>query len=109
VNDQYGLKANKNHPQLKFKLGDLVWLYLRKERFRSTMKNKLPTRRYDPYKVVQKVDENAYKLELLDDMNIVTTFNIRDLTPYFEDEDEYNEGIMANPIQLGEVYAEHTT
>ena len=35
-----------------------------------------------PYKVVQKVGGNAYKIELLGDMQVSTTFNVIDLTPY---------------------------
>jgi len=33
---------------------------------------------------VQKVGENAYKIELIGDMNISTKFNVGDLTPYIE-------------------------
>ena len=41
MNEQYKHKANKNHPHLEFKLGDLVWLHLRKEIFPLRRKNKL--------------------------------------------------------------------
>ena len=40
------------------------------------------------YHIVQKVGDNAYKIELPGDMNISATFNVRDLPPYIEDEDE---------------------
>ena len=73
VNEQYKLKANKNHAHLEVKLGDLVWLHLRKERFHSRRKNKLMARGDGPYKVVQKVGENAYKIELLGDMQTSAT------------------------------------
>ena len=53
----------------------------------------------DPHKIVQKVGDNAYKIELPDEMNIFTTFNVGDLTPYTEDKDEGREDLRANPLQ----------
>jgi len=38
------------------------------------------------------VSDNAYKIELSGDMNISSTFDVGDLTPYIEDEDESNDG-----------------
>jgi len=86
VNEQYKTQANKNRTHLKFKSGDLVWLYLRKERFPSSRKSKLMARGDGPYKIVSKVGDNGYKVELPGDMNISVTFNVGDLTPYIEHE-----------------------
>ena len=86
VNEKYKQKANKNRPHLEFKPSDLVWLYLRKERFPLRKKNKLMARGDGPYKVVQKVGENAYKLELPGDMHIFAAFSVGDLTPYLEND-----------------------
>jgi len=44
TSEAYKAKKNKNGKQLEFKLGDLVWLHLRKERFLSRKKNKLMER-----------------------------------------------------------------
>jgi hypothetical protein len=41
-----------------------------------------------PFKVLEKINENAYKLDLLVDFGISPTFNIADLKPYFGEEDE---------------------
>jgi len=60
--------ANKNCAHLEFKLGDIMWIHLRKERFPSRRKNNLMVRGDVPYKVVQKVGENAYKIELPGDI-----------------------------------------
>jgi len=54
---------------------------LRKEKFPSIKKIKLTSRGDDPYKIMQKVRDNAYKIELSGDMNISTTLNVGDLTP----------------------------
>jgi len=90
----------------EFKLGDIVWLYLKKERFPSRRKNKLMARGDGLYKVVQKVGENVYKIELSGDMQISATFNVVDLTPYLEENDEHDEYLKANPLQGGGVDAE---
>jgi len=91
VNEQYKQKANKNRPHLEFKPGYLIWLHLRKERFPSRRKNTFMARVDGPYKVVQKVRENAYKIELPANMQVSATFNIRDLTRYLEDDEEHDE------------------
>ena len=35
-----------------------------------------------PFKVVEKIRENAYKLELSDDYEVSPTFNVKNLRPY---------------------------
>jgi len=57
----------------------------------------------------KKVGENAYKIELLRDMQISATFNVRDLTPYLEDDEQRDEDLRVNLLQRGGVDAEHTS
>ncbi|GJZ20650.1 hypothetical protein Tco_0557240 [Tanacetum coccineum] len=38
------------------------------------------------YKVLERIENNAYKLELPGDSKISATFNVGDLSPYFEDD-----------------------
>ena len=40
----------------------------------------------EPFKIIQKINDNAYKVELLADYEVSITFNILDLSPYEEDE-----------------------
>ena len=61
-----------------------------------------------PYMLVHKVGDNAYKVEFSSDMNISATFNVGDLTPYIEDQDEDITELRANPLQGREVDAEQT-
>ena len=35
-----------------------------------------------PSKIIKKIGENAYKVQLPDDYNILPTFNVKDLRPY---------------------------
>ena len=96
----YKVRANKHHKALNFKPGDLVRLHLRKEGFQSWRRNKLIPRCDGPFKVLEKVNDNSYKLELSGDMGVSPTFNIGDLTPYLEDEDDgYGDDLRANHNQ----------
>jgi hypothetical protein len=73
-----------------FDVGDLVWLHLRKDRFPDLHKSKLMPRAAGPFKVLlEKMNDNAYKLELPAEMGTVSpSFNITDLKPYYGEEDE---------------------
>jgi hypothetical protein len=41
-----------------------------------------------PLKVITKINDNAYKLELPNEYGVSDTFNVADLTLYLGDEDE---------------------
>ena len=82
-------------------VGDLVWLHLRKDHFPDLRKSKLMPRADGPFKVIEKINDNAYKLELPADFGTVSpTFNIADLKPYFGEEDEI--ASRTTSIQEGE-------
>jgi hypothetical protein len=53
-----------------------------------------------PFKVLEKINDNAYKLELPPEFGVSPTFNILDLKPYLGEEDEL--GSRMTPIQEGE-------
>ena len=55
---------------------------MRKERFLIQRCSKLCTRVDGPSKIIKKIGENAHKLELLDDYNILPTSNVKDLMSY---------------------------
>jgi len=59
------------------KYSDLVWLHLGKERLPLQKRNKLILRWDSPFKVLGKVDNNAYKLEFPSDIGVSPTFNVR--------------------------------
>ena len=68
--------------------GDLVQLHLRKERFTYFRKSKLVSQAVDPFKILEKINDNAYKLQLPPDFGVSSTFNILNLRPYLGEEDE---------------------
>jgi hypothetical protein len=88
MNTKYKFSGDKGRKQLDFEPGDLVWLHLRKERFLDLRKSKLMPRADDPFKVLENINENAYKLDLPADFGVSPTFNIADFKPYLGEEDE---------------------
>ncbi|WVZ52679.1 hypothetical protein U9M48_003716 [Paspalum notatum var. saurae] len=88
MNEKYKLAGSKGRKQVLFEPGDLVWLHSRKERFPDLRKSKLMPRATGPFKVLEKINDNAYKLELPIDFGVSPTFNIADLKPYLGEEDE---------------------
>ena len=56
------LLVAEEEKHVTFEPGDLVWLHLRKDRFPDLRKSKLLLRADGPFKVVAKINDNAYKL-----------------------------------------------
>ena len=77
--------ANKHRKPAAFKEGDLVWIHLHKERFPLGCYRKLKPQADGPFKVLQRIGENAYKIELPSDFGVSTTFNAADLSPYYDE------------------------
>jgi hypothetical protein len=77
-----------------------VWVHLRKDRFPNLRKSKLMPRAAGPFKVLERINDNAYKLELPPEFRVSPTFNILDLKPYLAEEDELES--RTTPIQEGE-------
>jgi hypothetical protein len=88
MNEKYRIAASKGRKEVKLEPGDLVWLHLRKEHFPKLRKSKLMSRAAGPFKILAKINDNAYKLELPPEFGVTPTFNISDLRPYFGEEDE---------------------
>ncbi|XP_071939935.1 uncharacterized protein [Coffea arabica] len=61
---QYIQSANKGHRKLVFEPGDWVWIHMRKERFPVKRRSKLLPRGDGPFQVLERINDNAYKLEL---------------------------------------------
>ena len=88
VNAKYKLAGDKGRKHVVFAPGDLVWLHLRQDIFPNLRKSKLMPRAAGPFKVLEKINDNVYKLELPADFGVSSTFNIADLKPYLGGEDE---------------------
>ncbi|XP_072150055.1 uncharacterized protein [Setaria viridis] len=94
---EYAKQANKGK-KVTFQPGDLVWLHLRKDRFPQHRKTKLSPRGDGPFKVLQKINDNAYKIELPPEYsNVSTTFNVKDFLPFLGEPES-----RTTPSQEGE-------
>jgi hypothetical protein len=79
INEKYRIASSKGRKEVKLELDDLVWLHLRKERFPELRKSKLMSRTAGPFKILAKINDNAYKLELPPEFGVSPSFNISDL------------------------------
>ena len=60
----------------------MVWIHLRKDRFPPGKFGKLKPRVDCPFKIIEKIGENAYKLQLPNEYEISPMFNVKDLRAY---------------------------
>jgi hypothetical protein len=63
-------------------------------------KSKLISRAAGPFKILAKINDNAYKLELSPEFGVRPNFNILDLRPYLGEEDEISSRTMS--VQEGD-------
>lgn len=70
---------------------------MRHERFPNQRKSKLSPRGDGPFRVIEKINDNAYKLELPGELNISPTFNVTDLAPFDAEEPV----LRSEPFQEG--------
>ncbi|XP_057779887.1 uncharacterized protein LOC130998487 [Salvia miltiorrhiza] len=95
---QYAEQANQGRRKVVFELGDWVWLHMRKERFLEQRRSKLLPRGDGPFQVLERINDNAYKLDLPGEYNVSATFNVTDLSP-FDVGDAVD--LRTNPLQEG--------
>ena len=99
-NLKYSEQANKHRKHAEFKEGDLVWVHLRKDRFPTGAHGKLKPQADGPFKILSKIGENAYKVDLPAEYEVSNSFNVADLYPFIEDNSDVNS--RASFLQLGE-------
>ena len=98
----YSTKGNKGRKELVLNEGDWVWLHLRKDRFPTKRKSKLSPRGDGPFQVLERINNNAYRLDLPEEYGVSTTFNISDLIPFAggaDIEEEELTDLRSNPLQ----------
>jgi hypothetical protein len=88
MNEKYRIAASKGHKEVKLEPGDLVWVHLRKVQFPELRKSKLMSHVAGPFKILAKINDNTYKLELPPEFGVSPSFNISDLRPYIGEEGE---------------------
>ena len=92
--EQYARQANKGRYKLVFEPGDWVWLHIRKERFPTQRRSKLLPRGDGPFQILERINDNAYKLDLPGEYNVSASFNVTDLNPF-----DVGDDLRTNPFQ----------
>jgi hypothetical protein len=82
MTEKYRVAGSKSKREVKLEQGDLVWLHLRKNRFTDLRMSKLMPRADGSFKIVEKINNNAYKFELSPEFGVIPIFNISDLRLY---------------------------
>jgi hypothetical protein len=100
MNEKYKITGSLGRKKITFEPRDLVWLHLRKDRFPNLRKSKLMPRADGPFRILERINDNAYKLDLPTDFGASPTFNVSDLKPYMGNEDELES--RTTPFQEGE-------
>ena len=72
-------------------------MHLRKDRFPEQCKSKLQPRADGPFKVLRKINDNAYEIDLPSSYGVSSSFNVADLSPFFGVEES-----RTTPFQEGE-------
>ncbi|XP_035551062.1 uncharacterized protein LOC118349658, partial [Juglans regia] len=71
-----------------------VWVHMRKERFPAHRRTKLHPRGDGPFQILEKINDNAYKVDLPGEYKVSATFNVSDLSPFDVGEDS-----RSNPFE----------
>jgi hypothetical protein len=79
----YEKHANKGRKKIVSEQGDLVLVHLRKDRFPDQRKSKLQPRAEGPFKVLHKINNNPYEIDLPSTCGVSTSFKVADLSPFF--------------------------
>ncbi|KAD4384563.1 hypothetical protein E3N88_24731 [Mikania micrantha] len=97
----YQRRANVHRKRVVFKEGDLVWVHLSKDRFSRGRFGKLQPRADGPFTILERINDNAYKVDLPGHYNVSATFNVADLSPFLPTDDDPFDS-RTSPFEEGE-------
>jgi hypothetical protein len=76
-------KRNQQRREVLLEPGDFMWVHFRKDRFPHLRCSKLLPHGAGRFKVLSKINDNTYTIDLLtDEFGVSNSFNVADLIPY---------------------------
>ncbi|KAE8655824.1 putative CCCH-type zinc finger family protein [Hibiscus syriacus] len=100
-NTKYKTRVDNHRRQVLFDVGDFVWAVLTRDRFLVGEYNKLKDRKIGPCEVVQKINDNAYRLRLPSHLKTSDVFNVKHLSHCFMDSDDTTLNSRTSSFQPG--------
>jgi hypothetical protein len=100
-NAKYKVQADSHRRQVLFEVGDFVWAVLTRDRFPVGEYNKLKERKVGPCEVLQKINDNAYRLRLPSHLKTSDVFNVKHLSPCFGDPEDTHVNSRTSSFQPG--------
>nr|GMD01401.1 zf-CCHC domain-containing protein [Ipomoea batatas] len=110
-NAKYKAAADKKRRQQVFQVGEQVLIYLRKERYPAGTFHKLSPKKYGPFEIVRKINDNAYVVDIPDEWKISKTFNVADIFKFYPGQELYPDEATSGTSfpQAGEYDGVHTS
>jgi hypothetical protein len=78
---KYKTRRDKHRVDHSFQVGDEFWIYISKERLKGEGK-KLKPIQYGPFKIIDKIGNNAFCLDLPPYMQMYAVVNVENLKLY---------------------------
>ncbi|CAA7021374.1 unnamed protein product [Microthlaspi erraticum] len=94
---RYKTAADKHRREVLFAPGDLVWVYLTRDRMPASEYNKLRSRKIGPIKVLEVINPNAYRLDLPPHIKTADVFSVKYLSPFKGDNSQDSEANLLLP------------
>jgi len=100
-NAKYRARVDSHHHQVLFDVGDFVWAVLSRDRFPVGEYNKLKEWKIGPCDILQKINDNTYRLHLPSHLRTSDVFNVKHLSRCFGDPDDIAVNSRTSSFQPG--------